>query len=269
MNNEPNSFSSSNSKVTPPIQVDLDEFQINEDTFKPMTKGLGFHQDTKRPSFKPSPKEVKSFSSSKSPLAVSLNGMPASTLGQANTSNNVKPVMGNQLPSGLEAFYGNTQSPAQEINLFEQKITNKDFKEEKKVSGNSLLKAAPQSAQLFAWMIDILVIVSFVAITGALLVFASGIDFKMYSRLISPQDLALFTAAIFSIYYLLYFTILDLSATPGKTIFAIRLVRADGGPVSVKHTFARSLISLFAGIALFLPMLLDFQGRLSDTKVVK
>ncbi|MBC7429488.1 MAG: RDD family protein [Bacteriovorax sp.] len=261
MNKEPNSFSSSNSKVTPPIQVDLDEFEVNEDTFKPMTKGLGFHQDTKRPSFKPSPKEIKSFGSPKSSLITSLNGMAASTIGQANT-NNAKPVMGNQLPSGLEAFYGKASAPAEETNLFEQKIITK---EEKKAS----IKAASQIAQLFAWMIDVVVIASFVALTGALLVFASGIDYRMYSRLISPQDLTMFTAAIFSIYYLLYFTILDLSATPGKTIFAIRLAKVDGGAVSVKHTFARALISLFSGVALFLPMLLDFQGRLSDTKVVK
>jgi uncharacterized RDD family membrane protein YckC len=265
MNNEPNSFSASSSKPNPPIQVNLDEFQINEDTFKPMTKGLGFHQDTKRPSFKPSPKEVRTFGSAKAPLKASLGGMSASTLGQANVSNNAKPVMGNQLPSGLEAFYGKSQTSKEETNLFEQQI----IIEEKIITNKTTVKVAPQMAQFFAWIIDVLVITSFVALTGALLVFASGIDYKMFSRLISSQDLAMFTAAIFSIYYLLYFTILDLSATPGKTIFAIRLIRADGGPVSVKHTFARSLISLFSGVALFLPMLLDFQGRLSETKVVK
>ena len=84
MNTEPSSSSSLDSKSLKPIQIDLDEFQISEETFKPMTKGLGFHQDTKRPSFKPSPKEVKSFGSAASPLGKSLSSMPASTLGQAN-----------------------------------------------------------------------------------------------------------------------------------------------------------------------------------------
>ena len=263
MNKEPNSSSSLNSKTVKPIQIDLDEFEISEDTFKPMTKGLGFHQDTKRPSFKPSPKEVKPFGSPTTPLGKSLNSIAASTIGQTNTA---KPVMGNQLPSGLEAFYGKTkEQPSTDTNLFEQKIT----KAEAKASASSNLKTTPQMSQFLAWVVDVLVIASFVTLTGALLVFASGIDYRMYSRLISPQDLAAFTAAIFSIYYLLYFTILDLSATPGKTIFGIRLVKADNGSVSVKHTFGRALISLFSGIALFLPMLLDFQGRLSDTKVVQ
>lgn len=262
MNNEPNSFSSLNSKSTPPIQIDLDEFQISEDTFKPMTKGLGFHHDTKRPSFKPSPKEVKSFGTSKSPLGTSLNSMPSSTI-HASVA---KPVMGNQLPSGLEAFYGKAQAPEQtETILFDQKT----LANEKKSVSTSQVKSASQLSQFLAWTIDIAVVASFVILTGVLLIFASGIDYKMYSRLISTEDLAAFTAAMFSIYYLLYFTILDLSATPGKTIFAIRLVKTDGGDVSVKHTFTRAMISLFSGIALFLPMLLDFQGRLSDTKVVK
>ena len=267
MNKETNSLTSKN---TPPIKVDLDEFQINEDTFKPMTRGLGFHQDTKRPSFKPAPKEVKAFGSAKAPTATtslnssfntSLNSIP-STLGQNNKTANKAA----QLPSGLEAFYGaKPAAPETSNNLFEKNLTKEDAKKEKAVA----YSAAPQSSQFLAWVIDILVIASFVILTGGLLIFASGIEFNMYSRLISTKDLAIFTVAIFSIYYVLYFTILDLSASPGKTIFGLRLVKTDGEEVTVKNTFSRAMISLLSGIALFLPMLLDFQGRLTDTKVVK
>lgn len=256
MNQDHHSFSS---KVAKPIQVDLDEFQISEETFKPMTKGLGFHQDTKRPSFKPAPKEVKAFGSPKAPMTSALSTLSATSTAKPSTQTN-------HLPSGLEAFYGATPAPKTEApNLFEQATK----KEEAKVEKATNKKTASQSAQFLAWIIDVLVIASFVVLTGALLVWASGIEFTMYSRLISTQDLALFVSAIFSIYYLLYFTILDLSATPGKTIFGIRLAKINGGDVSVKHTFTRALVSLCSGIALFLPMLLDFQGRLSDTKVVK
>lgn len=250
------------SKTTPPIKIDLDEFQISEDTFKPMTRGLGFHHDTKRPSFKPAPKEVKAFGSAKSPMNQSLHSMPTSIGAAPKTTPNAA-----QMPSGLEAFYGTKSASTTDTqNLFEKPIHEKvETKKEKTISA----KSASQTSQLLAWVIDILVIASFVALTGALLVFASGIEFNMYSRLISPQDLAIFATAIFSIYYLLYFTILELSSTPGKTIFGIRLVTASGTEVTVKHTFTRALISLLSGVALFLPMLLDFQGRLSDTKVVK
>jgi uncharacterized RDD family membrane protein YckC len=259
MNKEPNSFTSKN---TPPIKVELDEFQINEDTFKPMTKGLGFHQDTKRPSFKPAPKEVKAFGSPKAPVNPSLGSIPTS-MKQSNAS-----TQANHLPTGLEAFYGaKPATPEVANNLFERNIKDESRKETKAVVTNS--ETAPQAAQFLAWVIDVLVIASFVVLTGALLIFASGIEFNMYSRLISTKDLMIFTAAIFSIYYVLYFTILDLSSTPGKTIFALKLVKVDGDEVTVKHTFGRAIISLASGIALFLPMLLDFQGRLTDTKVVK
>lgn len=253
--------STPSTKTTPPIKIDLDEFQISEDTFKPMTRGLGFHHDTKRPSFKPAPKEVKAFGSTKSPMNQALHSMPTSIGAAPKSTPNAA-----QMPSGLEAFYGAKPADPVAQNLFDKPVHEKtETKKEKTIS----VKSASQTSQFLAWVIDILVIASFVALTGALLVFASGIEFNMYSRLISPQDLAIFTTAIFSIYYLLYFTILELSSTPGKTIFGIRLVTASGSEVTVKHTFARALISLLSGVALFLPMLLDFQGRLSDTKVVK
>jgi uncharacterized RDD family membrane protein YckC len=259
MDKDTNSFTS---KKTPPIKVELDEFQINEDTFKPMTKGLGFHQDTKRPSFKPAPKEVKAFGSTKTPVNPSLNSIPTSMTQVKSTA------QANHLPTGLEAFYGaKPVTPEAPNNLFERSIKEETKKE--KVVVSSTMETAPQTAQFLAWVIDVLVIASFVVLTGALLIFASGIEFNMYSRLISNKDLMIFTAAIFSIYYVLYFTILDLSSSPGKTIFGLRLVKVDGNEVTVKHTFGRAIISLVSGVALFLPMLLDFQGRLSDTKVVK
>ncbi|MGZ3787450.1 MAG: RDD family protein [Bacteriovorax sp.] len=254
MNQENHSFSSP--KTSAPIQVNLDEFNISEDSFKPMTKGLGFHQEQRRPSFKPAPKEVKPFGSAKTaPKAASVLG-PLS----AQTSTTAAA----HVPSGLEAFYGAKGNPGMP-NMLEKRVEQIEEKIETKI----VYKPVSSMTQFFAWIIDVLVVASFVAVTGALLVFASGIQYQMFAKLISNQDLIAFTSAIFSIYYLLYFTILDLSASPGKTIMGIRLMRTDNSEVTVKNTFTRALISLLSSVALFLPMLLDFQGRLSDTKVVK
>jgi uncharacterized RDD family membrane protein YckC len=263
MNQDTQSFSTS--KKVQSIQVNLDEFNISEDSFKPMTKGLGFHQEQKRASFKPKPVEVKPFGTARTQPKASV---VLSSLDTQNAS-----TVSKHLPSGLEAFYGakgnsgkqnrtdNHENSQNSQNSNEPRIEKTEIK--------NVFKTAPLSLQFTAWIIDLLVVSSFVAITGALLVFASGIQFQMFSRLISNFDLIVFTAAIFSIYYLLYFTILDLTASPGKTIMGIRLVKINNINVSVKHTFTRALISLFSSVALFLPMLLDFQGRLSDTKVVK
>jgi len=257
MNQDTHSFSTPKSSI--PVQVNLDEFNISEDSFKPMTKGLGFHHDQKRSSFKPAPKEVKPFGTARRELKAAAVLSP---LSNQNTA-----MAAQQMPSGLEAFYGAKGNPGNQNqqNNLENKIELSEVKTETKAN----YKTAGSSLQFFAWAIDLLVIASFVAVTGALLVFASGIEFEMFARLISNQDLVAFTAAIFSIYYLLYFTILDLSASPGKTIMGIRLLKTNNRNVSVKDTFTRALISLLSSVALFLPMLLDFQGRLSDTKLVK
>jgi uncharacterized RDD family membrane protein YckC len=256
MNQDTHSFS--NPKSPTLIQVNLDEFNISEDSFKPMTKGLGFHQDQKRSSFKPSPKEVKPFGS------VPRSAKPSVILSSIGSQSTI----GTQhVTTGLDVFYGAKGNPGNQgqQNIPERKI---ELNEEKIETVDSF-KIAPMGIQFSGWLIDIAVVASFVAVTEALLVFASGIQYQMFARLISNQDLIIFTAAIFSIYYLLYFTILDLSASPGKTIMGIRLLKTNNSNVSVKDTFTRALISLLSSVALFLPMLLDFQGRLSDTKVVK
>jgi uncharacterized RDD family membrane protein YckC len=240
------------------VFVNLDEFNISEDSFKPMTKGLGFHQDQKRSSFKPSPKEVKNF-------GVTKNLPKASVVLSTMAGGQASKVTAQHMPSGLEAFYGAKGNPGNQNQVqLEKLVLNEEV-----VQLKTTFSLAPSSAQFFAWIIDLLVVLSFVAVTGALLVIASGIQFKMLVKLISTQDLILFSSAIFSIYYLLYFTILDLTASPGKTIMGIRLLRSDDKEVTVKNTFTRALVSIFSSIALFLPMLLDFQGRLSDTKLVK
>jgi hypothetical protein len=237
-------------KSIQPIQVNLDEFNLDEDSFKPMTKGLGFHQEQKKNSFKAAPKEVKSFASAKTqPMLNSLS------------TKNVKTIATQHIPSGLEAFYS-TQVQPRAVDFFEQEVEEKTESKKKVIEASSF-------SQFAAWIIDLLVIASFEIITGAMLILASGIEFKVLARLVSTQDLVAFSVAIFSIYYLLYFTVLDLSASPGKTLLGIKLIKSDKGNVTVKNTFTRALVSLFSAVALFLPMLLDFQGRLSDTKLVK
>jgi uncharacterized RDD family membrane protein YckC len=255
MTPENHSFSSQNQSQ--PLQVNLDEFNISEESFRPMTKGLGFHQEQKRASFKSSPKELKPFGSARTQPKAAAILSPLS----GQTAN----VASGHIPSGLEAFYGTKGTSGVQVNNLEKKI---DSIEEKKGT-RQVTRAASGIAQFSAWMIDVLVVASFVAVTEALLVVASGIRYEMFARLISNQDLLTFTLAIFSIYYLLYFTILDLSASPGKTIMGLRLLKTDQASLTVRNTFIRARVSLLSSVALFLPMLLDFQGRLSDTKVVK
>lgn len=252
--------------------VEIDDFQLSEESFKPMTKGLGFHHEPKKQAFKPAPQEAKPIVHTKS---LPTQGMPTnaaraqkqSFVPMADLSKDNQKTTNNHIPSGLEAFYSTNNSA-----LANSASVESTFFEEKNKTSAKIGKkyqSAPAVYQLSAYVIDILLICSFVIFTAALLVLASGIELSMYSRIISQQDLLVFAVAMFSIYYLLYFTILDASSTPGKTIFGLKLVKTDGRPVAVKDSFFRAIISLISGVALFLPLMLDFHGKLTDTKVVK
>lgn len=254
MDQQQNLFSDTPKKT--PISVNLDEFEISEESFKPVTKGLGFHNDQKRAAaFKPAPKEIKPFASSlpKTNTHALLN--------EISTTN--KTTSSKVVPSGLEAFYGAKPEVVSNLETGPNPLFEKEIAELKKV------QLASSTAQLFAWTIDLLLVSSFAFVTTLLLILVSGMSFQSFIRIVPAEDLIVFGSVLFSIYYLLYFTILDLSGTPGKTIFGIRLVRANDKQVEVKHTFTRAFISLLSFVALCLPMIIDFQGRLSDTKVVK
>lgn len=237
---------SSNSS-RPQINLSFDDFELNAESFKPVTKGLGFHQEQKKVNFKATTPVNYEKTNSQAPLNNLLK------------TNDLR--IKNQAPSGLEAFYGTKPAPMEETSLLDNSATP--------VKQNTAFKDADQSIQLAAWLIDLVVILSSVVLTCALLVVASGIDFQTMVKLVSESDLILFGSSIFAIYYMLYFTILELSTTPGKTILGIRLINTDQSALSAKHTFLRTLVSLLSLFVFCLPMILDFQGRLSDTKIVK
>jgi uncharacterized RDD family membrane protein YckC len=240
MNQEEHSFSKN------PIVMSFDDFEISAESFKPVTKGLGFHQEQKKNVFKPtSQPRIETFK----------NSGPIN-----NISNELEVKIQQQSPSGLQAFYGasaTTTIPQSKIELSELPTISE------------VLVEAKPLLQFTAWTIDLVLVLALVALTGGCLVVASGLNYALILKLVSRADLAIFGGSVFSIYYILYFTILDLSTTPGKTICGIRLVGSDRNPISVKNTFIRSIVSLLSVLVFCFPMVLDFQGRLSDTKIVK
>jgi uncharacterized RDD family membrane protein YckC len=243
MHQEENSISKT------PISLSFDDFEINIESFKPVTKGLGFHHDQKRTTFKPVQHTKIDKVHSSGPLR--------------NISADLEVKIKNQAPSGLEAFYGTSALPV----FPPQPIVN--VEKIKNAQPAELLAEAPATVQFFAWITDIIVLLTLVVITVACLVIASGIHYSVIVNLVTKPEIMAFTSSLFAIYYVLYFTILDLSASPGKIIFGIRLVNTESQNLSIKNTFIRSIVSLLSIIVFTLPMLLDFQGRLSDTKLVK
>jgi uncharacterized RDD family membrane protein YckC len=246
MQNDQHTFSKT------PISLSFDDFDINVESFKPVTKGLGFHHEQKKTTFKPiTHPKIESFRSN-GPLS--------------NISSNTESKIRNQAPTGLEAFYGTTSAAIVPTESF------KDIAQESNVGTAKIqenIKNASSISQFLAWLIDISVISALLVLTGVCLVLASGMNYQLILKLISKMDIIIFSSSIFAIYYILYFTILDLSTSPGKLLLGLRLVATEGDNLTVKNTFTRSAVSLLSIFAFCFPMLLDFQGRLSDTKIIK
>jgi hypothetical protein len=232
-----------------PINISFDDFEISAESFKPVTKGLGFHHEQKKTTFKPTSR--------------SLPENTRATLPLSKISNETALKVKAQAPSGLEAFYSTSQA-GMAIQPDTTPVIDNEL-----ISTNEITGSVSSTVQVLSWSVDLILVLSLVALTGISLVMASGIEYRVILKLISKIDIAVFSGSVFAIYYILYFTILDLSSTPGKLLFGIRLVGTDKNNFSIKNTFIRSLISLLSIFIFCLPMLLDFQGRLSDTKLVK
>ncbi len=260
MNNIENNSLSSNKNIHFDIDS-LNEFQIDENSFKPVTKGLGFHQETKRKQFAATPVKATRVSVPSVPhknqfeLGKSISkSFDSNIQDKQNLDKNL-----NRTKGALAAFYGEQTIP-------DVALPNVEEERSSKIVSRIEAAAIPQG---LAFLVDVLLVLSFTVATLAALVVASRIEFNILIKIISQTDQIVFGSSLFVIYFLLYFTILDLNATPGKSIFGLRLYRADGKDVSVKHTLGRALITLFSVVTMMLPTLLDFQGRLSGTKVFK
>ncbi|MBF0361051.1 MAG: RDD family protein [Oligoflexia bacterium] len=86
-------------------------------------------------------------------------------------------------------------------------------------------------------------------------------------------EIIIYLFGIFLIYYFFYFAFLDLTkrGTVGKSIFKLKLVNSSyemQSRLEIHVVLLRSLIVLSSALALWLPLLFDFQGKLSSSRVI-
>lgn len=240
----------------------IDDFNIDETSFKPVTKGLGFHQEVKQKQFTPA-NVMATKLQNETTKTKNVAKYIASSIDDKKRGDTQTQAISNK--GALAAFYGNT-AVLENIEVKDnENLKASVFKSE----ATAKRLEASSYAQFIAYMIDVLLVLSFTIATIAALVLVSRIDYAILLKAISIQDQVIFGSSLFIIYYLLYFTVLDMNASPGKAVMNIRLYTANGKNVGTKHTFMRALITLLSVAALTLPTLLDFQGRLSGSKVFK
>ena len=221
-----------------------EEFNLDEVSFKPLTKGLGFHK-------KDPPKAVISSTQVKQPS-------------QTQNKFRVNQALPSKGQESLGTFYEHS-------NIWPSNAVDDSVHEEGEpnTADNISLCDASFLEQLSSYAVDFLIVITLTSVTFLCFFYFSPIKAnELLSFLMSVSFLKAFFI-LFSVFYITYFSFLDLDGTPGKTLFNLRLVALNDEHLTFKHTFLRSLITLSSFLVAFLPLIVDFHGKLSDSKLVK
>lgn len=222
----------------------MDEFNIDELDFKPINKGLGFHHAEKE----------KIGQAKKALSAPIISNIQATR--DSSTHLNQGNLHTGPISPELQAFYG--QKPVH--------VIEKKNKERVLVEPAKKITLASTAQLMGSWLVDFLAISLIMGLLTFAFSFTVGISFVEIIDQVKIIDGVVFSL-LFSIMYLSYFSILDLAQTPGKILFKLKLEGIDKS-LSFKASFIRATVSLISILLLGLPSLLDFSGKLSETRVV-
>ena len=207
---------------------------------KPLSKGLGFHHSLK------DKKEVRLNLNQKSEML-----RKDLLLAQVKSE---KISMGDLSPFYENKYFEKTVeevSPADLINL------------------KSNFVSATWDLRISAYLMDLvytMILFSMIVCMGLLL---SGLSLEAITM--HWRGMAISLSPLYVLIYLFYFSFLDKTknSTLGKRTMGIRIVSLnDSTNVSIVSTFVRSLITLFSVATFGLTTLLNFHGRISETKIV-
>jgi hypothetical protein len=228
-----------------------DEIEDLDDlNFKIINEGLGFHQAEKKTSKRKAPQPTLKPLSARNHLRPDLNTIDKNYISDR--------------PQELAAFY----TPKKDKLIEKEKIEKMLPTQNKKIIRKKQVKA-PMFLQMTAWLIDVLFVLMVLGLTLSVLSLVSGIEISYFREMLVEPEISIYMAGLFFIYYLLYFSILDLAGTFGKTLMGLSLRTVNNKPLRVRHTFVRAFITLTSFLAIGLPLVIDFQGRLSETKVIR
>jgi len=223
-----------NSTKKPNVMLTSDDIDFD---FKPITSGLGFHQN-KTTEIKPTFHESQSLNMNSMP-------MPAPMARKENQ------IYQNE----LSAFYGReTQTVEPVVAVKKEKI----------------FRLATKSQRVLAYVLDLGLILSSVALVLTImsrLIEKDLIDvWTTYPNEITPLVLILFTG-----FYMMYFSIFEktFQSTLGKNLLGITVVDLDNKNQSFIMLVFRSFISLMNFVSLGLFSYFDLQNKVSNSKVVK
>lgn len=245
-------------KESRPILFETDDFDMDSFNVKPLSKGLGFHQE----------KERRTHRINRS--------QPTQTRNLEARSVNSRPTTLNETTKASQQFWDQTVSQSELSRFYQDSATasifpttDKKTEEDKATGPQKVRLEASMLKRAGAWICDVCFVIVMCSLLVSVFYVISGMEMTMLLNgvYLGYFEMALFGAGLFSLIYIFYFTILDLAATPGKALFSLKLLPTSKERMSVTQTFVRSLVSLISFLILGLPAILDFQSKLSDSNV--
>jgi hypothetical protein len=222
-----------NAKNNPSLSDE--DFELN---FKPITSGLGFH--TQKIS------EVKPILNERTMAVNPIKVIPSQKKEMSVYQND------------LSIFYNQNQSetthPEEVVRIIEEKI----------------IYTASKSQRIFAYIIDLLLLTSILAIVLVVMARTIGMDLlQVWTNY--PDEITPLFVTLFCGFYLIYFSIFDKAnhSTFGKNFFGLRVTGLDNSPLSFGSLLLRSLFSLLSFVSLGLFSFFDLQNRISGSKVIR
>lgn len=130
-------------------------------------------------------------------------------------------------------------------------------------------KIATMPERLSAQLADVMIVSCGVAAMFVLMLLAAQVPLNQASALLRSWDVAPVVAVLWLFAYVAYFTILETHQTPGKKMMRLQVVEASGEALTLGRSLERTAFRMLSWLALGFPLLMDFHGRLSRTKVVR
>lgn len=227
---EPSSPSTKNQSIIIP---DLEEFE-----FKAIGEGLGFHQKEEKPRW----------------------SKPAATTSPRINSSSSAPTMSSTISREQLGFLYNPEKQTASVKFNEQT---------KKTKIASKVKLAGLPERFTAQLIDTLIITLTVSFMVTSMLAIAGVPLQQAMGLLTSIDIAPVVAILWSFAYISYFTILETKQTPGKSIMRIAVVDMNDRQLSLAKSLERTVFRSLSWLALGFPLLMNFHGRLSGSKVIK
>lgn len=234
-------------------EIDVNSDFLDELNFRPVNKGLGFHQERKAQNNSYSQKIKRPLATPIASLEKRSDSFTRSHIDQTITLSNAE----------SQLVYKNNIKVIPEPQIPE--VSGDSSNDKKKLE----IEEASYAARGVAYLLDLSILVVCYFLFSILIMMNLELNFNRIVDGLGPSDFIISNVVLFSLMYLFYFSVLDINKTLGKNLLGIHLQKSSHDRVDLKASFLRALTTLLSLPLLGLPSMLDFQNKISETIVVK